>query len=131
MFRRRGGPSLLRTAAVVGTATAVSKGVSGSMDQAAMSKQQQMGQQQMAQTTMEQAQAEIGQLKAQLSATQAQLAALQAQQPQANPLQAATAAAPAMRPELITQLQQLQQLQQSGVLSESEFQAAKAKLLGS
>ena len=45
MFRRRGGPSLLRTAAVVGTATAVSKGVSGSMDQAAMSKQQQMEQQ--------------------------------------------------------------------------------------
>jgi len=130
MFRRRPvvgqrrGPGLLRTAAttavVAGTATAVSKGVSGSMDNAAMSKQQQ----QEAQTAANQTQAELEQMKA-------QLAAMQAQQLQADQAQAATAAAPSAQPDLITQLQQLAQLKQAGALSEYEFQAAKAKLLGS
>lgn len=134
MFRRRPvvgqrrGPGLLRTAAttavVAGTATAVSKGVSGSMDKAAMSKQQQMGQQQEAQTAANQAQAELEQMKA-------QLAAMQAQQLQADQAQATTAAAPAAQPDLIAQLQQLAQLKQAGALSEYEFQTAKAKLLGS
>ncbi len=129
MFRRRPvvgqrrGPGLLRTAAttavVAGTATAVSKGVSGSMDQAAMSKQQQVPQ-----SAANQAQAELEQMKA-------QLAAMQAQQLQADQAQATTAAAPSAQPELITQLQQLTQLKQSGALSEDEFQAAKAKLLNS
>jgi len=134
MFRRRpvvgqrGGPGLLRTAAttavVAGTATAVSKGVSGSMDNAAISKQQQMEQQQVAQTAANQTQTELEQMKA-------QLAAMQAQQLQADQAQAATAAAPSAQPDLITQLQQLAQLKQAGALSEYEFQAAKAKLLGS
>ena len=129
MFRRRPvvgqrrGPGLLRTAAttavVAGTATAVSKGVSGSMDEAAMSKQQQV-----AQTAANQAQAELEQMKA-------QLAAMQAQQLQADQAQATTAAAPSAQPDLITQLQQLAQLKQAGALSEYEFQTAKAKLLGS
>jgi parvulin-like peptidyl-prolyl isomerase len=129
MFRRRPvvgqrrGPGLLRTAAttavVADTATAVSKGVSGSMEQAAMSKQQQV-----AQTAANQTQAELEQMKA-------QLAAMQAQQLQADQAQATTAAAPAARPDLIAQLQQLTQLKQAGALSEDEFQAAKAKLLGS
>ena len=130
MFRRRPvvvqrrGPSLLRTAAVVGTATAVSKGVSGSMDRAAMDKQQRMEQQQATQTAANQSQAELEQMKA-------QLAAMQAQQLQADQAQAATAAAPSAQPDLITQLQQLTQLKQAGALSEDEFQVAKAKLLGS
>ena len=134
MFRRRPvvgqrrGPGLLRTAAttavVAGTATAVSKGVSGSMDNAAMSKQQQMEQQQVAQTAANQTQAELEQMKA-------QLAAMQAQQLQADQAQATTAAAPSAQPDLITQLQQLAQLKQAGALSEYEFQTAKAKLLGS
>jgi hypothetical protein len=130
MFRRRPvvgqrrGPSLLRTAAVVGTATAVSKGVSGSMDRAAMNKQQQLEQQQMAQDATFQAQADLEQMKA-------QLAAMQAQQLQTDQAQAATAAAPAAQPDFITQLQQLTQLKQAGALSEDEFQAAKAKLLSS
>jgi len=133
MFRRRPvvvqrrGPGLLRaaatTAVVAGTATAVSKGVSGSMDNAAMSKQQ-MEQQQVAQTAANQAQAELEQMKA-------QLAAMQAQQLQADQAQATTAAAPSAQPDFITQLQQLAQLKQAGALSEYEFQAAKAKLLGS
>ena len=139
MFRRRPvvgqrrGPGLLRTAAttavVAGTATAVSKGVSGSMDEAAMSKQQQMEQQQVAQTAANQAQAELEQMKAQLAAMQAQQ--LQADQAQADQAQATTAAAPSAQPDLITQLQQLAQLKQAGALSEYEFQTAKAKLLGS
>ena len=124
MLRRRRGPSLLRTAAVVGTATAVSKGVSGSMDQAAMNKRQQMEQQQATQTAATQAQTDLEQMKA-------QLAVMQAQQLQADQAQAATAAAPSAQPDLITQLQQLTQLKQAGALSEDEFQAAKAKLLGS
>ena len=134
MFRRRPvvgqrrGPGLLRaaatTAVVAGTATAVSKGVSSSMDKAAMSKQQQMEQQQVAQNAADQAQAELEQMKA-------QLAAMQAQQLQADQVQATTAAAPSAQPDLITQLQQLTQLKQSGALSEDEFQAAKAKLLSS
>ncbi len=134
MFRRRPvvgqrrGPGLLRTAAttavVAGTATAVSKGVSGSMDTAAMSKQQQMEQQQVAQNAANQAQAELAQ-------TKAQLAAMQAQQLQADQAQATTAAAPSAQPDLIAQLQQLTQLKQAGALSEDEFQAAKAKLLSS
>jgi multidrug resistance efflux pump len=135
MFRRRPvvvqrrGPGLLRTAAttavVAGTATAVSKGVSGSMDNAAMSKQQQMEQQQEAQTAANQTQAELEQMKA-------QLAAMQAQQLQADQAQATTAAAPSAQPaDFIMQLERLAQLKQAGALSEYEFQAAKAKLLGS
>lgn len=130
MFRRRSvvgqrsGPSLLRTAAIAGTATAVSKGVSSSMDQAAKSKQQQMEQQQAAQNAANQSQADLEQMKA-------QLATMQAQQLQADQAQATAAAAPSAQPDLITQLQQLAQLKQSGALSEDEFQAAKAKLLSS
>jgi Short C-terminal domain len=134
MLRRRSvvgqrrGPSLLRTAAttavVAGTATAVSKGVSGSMDQAAMNKQQQVEQQQAAQNAAYQAQSEVEQMKA-------QLAAMQAQQLQTDQAKAASAAAPSAQPDLITQLQQLAQLKQSGALTEDEFQAAKAKLLSS
>lgn len=132
MYRRRPvtvqrrGPGLLRTAAttavVAGTATAVSKGVSGSMDQAAMNKQQQLEQQQAALNAGNQAQAELEQMKA-------QLAAMQAQQLQADQAQAAAAAAPPAQSDLIAQIQQLTQLRQSGALTEDEFQAAKARLL--
>lgn len=125
---QRRGPGLLRTAAttavVAGTATAVSKGVSGSMEKAAMSKQQQMEQQQVAQNAANQSQAELEQMKT-------QLAAMQARQLQADQAQAIAAAAPSAQPDLIAQLQQLTQLKQAGALSEDEFQAAKAKLLGS
>src|SRR5260221_102289 len=132
MFRRRPvvvqrrARGILRTAAtiavVVCPASAVSKGVSGSMDQAAMSKQQLMEQQQEAQTAANQTQAELEQMKA-------QLAAMQAQQLQADQAQATTAAAPSAQPDLITQLERLAQLKQAGALSEYEFQAAKAKML--
>jgi hypothetical protein len=47
----------------------------------------------------------------------------------ADQAQATTATAPSAQPDLVTQLQQLTQLKQSGALSEDEFQAAKVKLL--
>jgi parvulin-like peptidyl-prolyl isomerase len=120
---QRRGPGLLgmaaRTAVVAGTATAVSRGVSNSMDTASMNRQQQ---QQMAQNTASQSQADIEQMKA-------QLAEMQAQQLQVDQARATTAAAPSAQPDLMTQLQQLSQLKQSGDLTADEFQAAKARLL--
>jgi hypothetical protein len=59
---------------------------------------------------------------------QAQMAAMQAQQ-----AQAAMAPAPAAAPagdDMMAKLTQLSQLHSSGVLSDEEFAAAKAKLLG-
>jgi hypothetical protein len=130
MMRR--GPGVLgtvaRTAVIAGTATAVSRGVSGAMDSKAQAAQQQQAANQAALDT-----------QAQLQETQAQLAALQAQQvAQAQPAPAAApaaapaevpAAAPAAGTDLIGQLQQLAQLKEAGVLTDAEFQAAKAKLL--
>jgi hypothetical protein len=43
---------------------------------------------------------------------------------------AAEAGAPGAGSDLVTQLQQLEQLRQQGVLNEQEFASAKAKLLG-
>ena len=113
MFRRRPvvvrrSPGLIgtmaRTAVVAGTATAVSKGVSGAMRSDA--NQQQAA---AAQAQAEYAHAEMDQM-------QAQMAAMQAQQNQ-------------MAPDLVTQLQQLAQLKEAGALTDAEFEAAKAKLL--
>jgi hypothetical protein len=73
------------------------------------------------------------QSQAQIEQMQAQMNALQAQQAQSAmmPQSAAPAAGLAAGGSALTdQLQQLAQLRQSGVLSDEEFQAAKAKLLG-
>jgi len=56
-----------------------------------------------------------------------QLEQQQAPPPQAPPLQAAPAAGPSMA----DQLQQIAALHQQGMLTDEEFAAAKAKLLGS
>jgi hypothetical protein len=122
MMRRRPvtmrrGPGVLgtvaRTAVIAGTATAVSRGVSGAMDSKAQAAQQQQAANQAALDT------------------QAQLAALQAPQvAQAQPAPApAPAAAAGTGTDLIGQLQQLAQLKEAGVLTDAELQAAKAKLL--
>jgi hypothetical protein len=63
---------------------------------------------------------------------QAQVSALQSQQVQ----NAATMAPPTATPsggnnDVMGQLQQLAQMKQAGLLSDEEFQAAKARLLGS
>jgi Short C-terminal domain len=104
MMRRRRGPGLLMTAAVVGTAAHV--GASSANKSA-------------------QAQANA-QAQAQQSADQSQqIAELQAQQA----AMAAPAAAPAVDP-MMAELQNLASLHTSGILSDEEFAAAKAKLLG-
>jgi membrane protease subunit (stomatin/prohibitin family) len=112
MMRRRGGAGIVgtvaRTAVIAGTATAVSNKVSERQYNKSAQKQQA----QMADEAAFSNQAEIDQM-------QAQMQAMQAQQMQA-------AASP---PDLTTKLQQLAELKASGVLSDEEFAAAKAKLL--
>ncbi|GAA3878228.1 hypothetical protein GCM10022381_20810 [Leifsonia kafniensis] len=114
LFRRFGRPGLLGlaagTAVVAGTATAVRGGM--------MRHQQQQATQQ-----DEAAQYEAQQQQAQYA--QQQYAQQQAQYAQAAPPQAAAPADP-----MIAQLQQLGTLHAQGVLSDEEFTAAKAKLLG-
>lgn len=117
----RRGPGLVgtmaRTAVVAGTATVAVKAVGGAMD--SKSQAQQAGQAQAAQT-----QAQMDQMQAQMNQMQAQAA----QQPPA----AAQPQAQAQAPDSMTeQLQQLAQLKASGILTDDEFQAAKAKILGS
>jgi hypothetical protein len=118
---QRRGPGIVgtmaRTAVVAGTATAVSKGVSGSMDQKAAEQQQAFQAQQ-------QAAFDTGVQQAQRQAQQEALA----QQPQA-----AAPQAPSPGPstdDIITQLQKLAALQQQGILTPEEFAQQKARILG-
>jgi hypothetical protein len=130
MMRRaaiRRGPGLVgtvaRTAVIAGTATAVSGAV--------------VGHQQKKQAAQ---QAEISESQ-QVADMQAQLDAMQAQQAQAAmappapayaaPAPAAPAPAAAGGVDIAGQLQQLAALKAQGILSDAEFEAAKAKLLGS
>ncbi|NTU80982.1 MAG: SHOCT domain-containing protein [Chloroflexales bacterium] len=114
----RSGPGLLgtigRTAVVAGTATAVSKGVSGAMDSAAQQK-----------AIAEQQKAIAEQQKLD-DAVQQALAQQQAAQPPA-----AAPAAPAAGADRIAQLQQLAELKSLGVLTDEEFAAEKARILAS
>ncbi len=110
---RVGRPSLIgtaaRTAVVAGTATAVVGGVShrqqAKAQQAADAQAYQQEQQQAA-----------------MDAAAQQAAAQQAAAQQA--------AAPAAAPDPIAELERLAQLKQQGILTDEEFAAAKAKLLG-
>ncbi|WP_136043359.1 MULTISPECIES: SHOCT domain-containing protein [unclassified Microbacterium] len=112
-LRRFGRPGLIglaaRTAVVAGTASAVG---------GAMSRNQQ----ERAQGQYEQQQYEAAQQQAQIDAA-AQNAAAQYAAP------SAPASAPAGGDDLIAKLQQLASLKDAGVLSETEFAAAKQKLL--
>jgi hypothetical protein len=84
-----------------------------------------------AQQTSYENQAQLEEQQQQMAAMQQQMAAMQAQQAQAA-IQAQTAPPPAAAPagsDLTAQLNQLAQLKASGVLTEEEFAAAKAKLL--
>jgi hypothetical protein len=89
------------------------------MDSHAQAQQQQ-------QADAMQAQADMQQMQAQMQDMQAQLA--QQQQQPAPPVQEPAAAPDSAS--ITVQLQQLAQLKQSGVLTDDEFQAAKAKILG-
>jgi hypothetical protein len=118
---RRGRPGLVglaaRTAVVAGTATAVSGGM-------------QRRQQGKAQDQYEQEQYQAAQQQAQIDAA-AQAAAAQYAQPQyAPPPPPAPAAAAGGGTDLVAEIQKLAALKDAGVLSDEEFAAAKAKLLG-
>jgi hypothetical protein len=110
MPRRRGRPGLVgtmaRTAVIAGTATAVAGSVSASQQ----GKQQAAQEQAAANQAAVESQAQIAELQAQMAAQQAP-------------------AAPAGG-DVTTQLTELASLHSSGVLSDEEFAAAKAKLLG-
>jgi hypothetical protein len=131
MVMRRG-PGLvgtMATAAVVGgTAAAVSGAVSGNQQ----AKAQEAAAQQAAQTQANQNQQDIQTMQAQMAAMQAQqvqAAVAAAPAPAAAPTAAAPAAA-APATDVVTQLQQLSQLKAAGALTDAQFEAAKAKLLG-
>ncbi|MCO7273595.1 MULTISPECIES: SHOCT domain-containing protein [Cellulosimicrobium] len=114
-IRRFGRPGLIgtaaRTAVIAGTASATAGAV-------------QRHQANRAQQSWEAQQAEAAQEQARIEAAAQQAAAQYAQ-----PAPAAPAAAPA-QDDLLGQLERLGQLHASGVLSDAEFAAAKAKLLG-
>lgn len=79
-----------------------------------------------AQDQQAQAQNAASQNDADMAQMQQQMAQMQAQQ-----AQAAVAPPPAAAPSLTDQLNSLAQMKQAGILSDAEFEAAKAKLLSS
>lgn len=118
-MRRVGRPGLIglaaRTAVITGTAQAVGGGMA-------------RGQQRRAQAQYEQEQYQAAQQQAQMQAAAQQAVAQQAAQ-QAAP--AAPAAPPASGAgDLVAELQKLGDLKAAGLLSDDEFAAAKARLLG-
>ncbi|WP_369346058.1 SHOCT domain-containing protein [Demequina iriomotensis] len=123
-MRRMGRPGLIgtmaRTAVIAGTAQAVGGNVSRRQNQRWAAKEQQA---QAEQYAVEQQAYQQQQSQAQMAAMQAELAQLQ-QAPQ-------VAAAPAAGGgDLMAELQKLAQMKEAGILSDAEFAAAKAKLLG-
>lgn len=117
---KRGGPGLLntmgRTAVIAGTATVVSNSVSNSQAKAA---------QQRATAEQQKAAAEQARIDNAVQQALAQQAAPPAAAPPAAPAPATGGA------DRIAQLQQLAELKQSGILSDAEFEAEKARILGS
>ncbi|MGB7879968.1 MAG: SHOCT domain-containing protein [Ilumatobacteraceae bacterium] len=107
---------MARTAVVAGTASAVV----GHSQNKQMAKQQEAAEQQAAQQAAFESQAQLADMQAQMNAMQAQ---------QAPPPAPAAAAAPA-GDDMMAQLSKLADLKAAGVLSDEEFAAAKAKLLG-
>jgi len=121
MMRRRGGlvRAAATTAVVAGTATAVSGRVARRQEQ----KYQEGQQEAMMENATYQSQQEIADLQSQVSA-------LQSQQVMSSTMMAPQAAAPAAPGnDVMSQLQQLAGMKQAGLLTEEEFQSAKARLL--
>ncbi|MGH2533516.1 MAG: SHOCT domain-containing protein [Thermomicrobiales bacterium] len=118
--RNRGGPGLVgtmaRTVVVAGTATAVA----GSVAARQQTKQQASAQTASAHQAAFESQQQIAELQAQMASMQAQEA--QAAMP--------ATAGPTTGDDLIARIQQLARLKDAGALSDTEFEAAKAKLLG-
>jgi hypothetical protein len=120
MRRRVGRPGLVgtmaRTAVVAGTATAVAGGVS--------SRRNRKNQEAAAQTQANQAATES---QAQLAEMQSQMDEMKAKQAVGEPAPAAPAGD---TDDLIEELTKLGDLKAAGILSEAEFAAAKARILG-
>ncbi|MFT3855630.1 MAG: SHOCT domain-containing protein [Ilumatobacteraceae bacterium] len=121
---RVGRPSLIgtaaRTAVIAGTATAVSGKVAA-------------GQQANAQQAAQARAFEAQQQQAAINAAVAEQVAAQQAAPPPPPPPPAAAPAPAaggLSDEVIAQLKQLGELRDAGILTEDEFSAKKAKLLG-
>jgi hypothetical protein len=119
MPRRRGRPgigrTMARTAVVAGTATAVS----GGMRNRSANKQAAQQEQAAANQTAYESQAQMDEMQAQMDEMQTEQAP--APQPAAPPAPAAD--------DTIAQLQRLADMKTSGLLTDAEFAAAKAKLL--
>ncbi len=118
MRRRSLVGTMARTAVIAGTATAVSGNVA--------MKQQERVQAQAQQSAAQQAAFDTQQQVAQM---QSQMAAMQAQQATAAIPAAPAVTAPVGAPDITTQLQQLAALKTAGILSDAEFEAAKARVL--
>nr|WP_062302587.1 SHOCT domain-containing protein [Demequina subtropica] len=116
--------TMARTAVIAGTAQAVGGNVSRRQNQRWSAKEQQA---QAEQYAAEQQVYQQQQSQAQMAAMQAELAALKAA-----PAPAQVEAAPAAGGggDLMAELQKLAQMKEAGILSDAEFAAAKAKLLG-
>lgn len=130
MRRRIGRPGLVgtmaRTAVVAGTASAVV----GHSAQKQAGRQATAAQQSAANQAAFESQAQLAEMQAQLDAMQSQPAAAPpaAMPAPAQPAPAQPAAAPG--DDLLGQLGRLADLKAAGVLTDDEFTAAKAKLLG-
>ncbi len=128
MRRRIGRPGLIgtaaRTAVIAGTATAVSGGMqrrgAAKADQAAQA--QAMQEQQAAAAQQQAVDAAVAQA---LAAQQAQ-----AQQAQAQQAQAQQAQTPGGGDDVVSRLERLAALKAQGILTDEEFAAQKAKILG-
>ena len=118
MRRRMGRPGLLgpmaRTAVVAGTASTVV----GATQRRQAGKAQEKADAQAAQQAAVESQQQMADMQAQMDAMQTQ----QQQQP--------AAAAPAGGNDMMAELERLGQLKANGILTDEEFAAAKAKILG-
>lgn len=103
--------SMARTAAIVGTASATSNAV----NQRAMARQQAQVEQQAQSNAVAELQQQVNSLEAQ----------------QFQPTPASENASPAGGEDLVSKLQQLAELRSQGILTDDEFAAAKARVLGS
>lgn len=122
MPRRIGRPGLVgtmaRTAVVAGTASATV----GAMNRRQAGKAQAAADQQAAQQAALESQAQLAEMKTQMDAMKAQQAATPPPPP--------PAAAPAAGGDMMAELQKLADMKSAGILTDEEFTAAKAKLLG-
>jgi hypothetical protein len=122
MPRRIGRPGLIgtmaRTAVIAGTANATVN----TMSRRQAGRAQAAADQQAAQQAAFESQAQMAEM-------QRQMAAMQAQQPAAAPPPAPAAPAGG-DDDMMAKLQQLGEMKANGLLSDEEFAAAKAKLLG-